>query len=113
MPKTYFSAIETDEGRVHVLTKRRWWGLFPRPHTSIMPANLADLGRLGVVFYWTTSDSTMLEQLHNIAVQSVEKFGLHHIREAAESARVEPMAGFLMFCEILPPPASQHIKRIW
>ena len=52
--RTYFKALDTSEGQVRVLTKTRWMGFIPMPHTSVTPHGAADLKRLGTFIKWST-----------------------------------------------------------
>lgn len=85
---TYFKAIDTNEGQVHVLTKTRWMGFVPMPHTSVMPHNATDLKRLGTFIKWTTKDPAMLATLHEAIVRLVEEVGISGLVEIANSARM-------------------------
>lgn len=72
---TYFTALDTSEGLVHVLTKARWLGFIPMPHTSIMPHGPADLKRLGSFIRWSSKDTTTLATLHEAIVRLVQQNG--------------------------------------
>ncbi len=85
---TYFNALDTSEGVVHVLTKTRWMGFVPLPHTSVMPRSGAELKRLGTLIKWTTKDAATLATLHKSIISLVEQFGISGIREIADSARM-------------------------
>ncbi len=84
---TYFKALDTSEGQVHVLTKTRWMGLFPMPHTSVVPHNAGDLKRLGSFIRWTTSDPATLATLHDAIVRLVEEVGISGIVEIGNSLK--------------------------
>lgn len=79
----YFKALDTDEGRVHVLTKSRWMGLVPMPHTSVVPHKATDVGRLGTYIRWATKDPAMLSTLHDAVVRLVEEVGISGLFEIA------------------------------
>ena len=85
---THFNALETSEGMVHVLTKTRWAGIFPMPHTSVMPHSGAELKRLGTLIKWNTKEAALLSTLHQGIVRLVEQVGISGIREIANSARM-------------------------
>lgn len=85
---TYFKALDTSEGLVHILTKSRWMGLVPMPHTSVMPHNATDLKRLGTLIKWTTKDPATLATLHDGIVRLVEQFGNSGLVEIANSAKM-------------------------
>ncbi|HAF13839.1 MAG TPA: hypothetical protein DCK99_09110 [Blastocatellia bacterium] len=85
---TYFNAIDTDEGPVHILTKSRWLGIFPNPHTSVMPHHATSLKRLGTVIRWTTSDAGLLATLHNATVRLVQELGISGLADVANSAKM-------------------------
>ena len=85
---TYFKALETSEGQVHVLTKTRWMGFIPMPHTSVMPRTAADLKRLGTFIKWTTKDPAVLASLHDAIVRLVEEVGISGLVEIANSAKM-------------------------
>ena len=85
---TYFKAIDTSEGLVHVLTKTRWLGLIPMPHTSVMPQGAADLKRLGTFIKWTTKDATTLATLHEATVRLVQQNGVSGLAEIGKSVKM-------------------------
>jgi hypothetical protein len=84
---TFFNAVRTFEGEVHVLTKARWMLLVPMPHTSIVPHRIADL-RLGTMIRWTTNDRATLLELHTAIVRVVEQLSLTGIIEIVEQLKV-------------------------
>ena len=96
-----------------VLTKSRWWGIWPKPHTALLLREFGPLGRISVVVFWTTSDAKLLRQLHECMVRSVQEFGLNQLRAAKDVAHSEPSVALAMFSHILRPPAPQYVKRIW
>jgi hypothetical protein len=73
---TCFKALDTSEGQVFVLTKTRWMGFVPMPHTSVTPHSAANLTRLGVFIKWTTNDPPTLARLHDAIVRLVEGVGI-------------------------------------
>ena len=85
---TYFKVLDTREGQVHVLTKTRWLGFVPMPHTSVTPHSAGDLKRLGTFIKWTTKDPATLATLHDGVVRLVEQVGISGLAEIAESARM-------------------------
>ena len=84
----YFKALDTSEGQVHVLTKTRWMGLFPIPHTSVTPHNAGDLKRLGSFIKWTTKDPATLATLHDAVVRLVEQVGISGIAEIGNTVKM-------------------------
>lgn len=84
----YFKVLDTNEGQVHVLTKRRWLYIFPMPHTSVTPRSGANLKRLGTFIKWTTDDPAMLATLHDAIVRLVEEVGISGLVEIANSAKM-------------------------
>jgi hypothetical protein len=84
---TYFKALETSEGRVHVLTKARWMGFVPMPHTSVVPHKASDLARLGTYIKWATKDPAMLGTLHDAVVRLVEEVGISGLVDIANSRK--------------------------
>ncbi len=85
---TYFKALDTSEGQVHVLTKTRWMGFIPMPHTSVTPHSAADLKRLGTFIKWTTKDPPMLSTLHDAIVRLVEQVGISGLVEIGNSVKM-------------------------
>jgi len=85
---TYFKAVDTSEGSVHVLTKTRWLGFIPMPHTSVMPQGAADLKRLGTFIKWTTRDATTLATLHEAIVRLVQQNGVSGLVEIGNSVKM-------------------------
>lgn len=73
---TCFKALDTSEGQVFVLTKTRWMGFVPMPHTSVTPHSAANLTRLGVFIKWTTNDPPTLARLHD-AIAGGADIGVH------------------------------------
>ena|SRR5438552_12963896 len=85
---TYFKALETSEGQVHVLTKTRWLGFVPMPHTSVTPHSAGDLNRLGTFIKWTTSDTATLSTLHDAVVRLVEQIGISGLVEIGNNVKM-------------------------
>jgi hypothetical protein len=85
---TYFEALDTSEGQVHVLTKTRWLGFVPMPHTSVTPRCTGDLKRMGTFIKWTTNDPTTLAALHDAIVRLVAQVGILGLAEIGESVRM-------------------------
>ncbi len=85
---TYFKALDTSEGQVHVLTKTRWMGFVPMPHTSVTPLGTADLKRLGTFIKWTTNDPPTLATLHDAIVRLVEQVGIFGLVEIGNSVKM-------------------------
>jgi len=85
---TYFKTLDTSEGQVQVLTKTRWMGFIPMPHTSVTPHNATDLKRLGTFIKWTTNDPAVLATLHDAIVRLVEEGGISGLVEIANSAKM-------------------------
>ena len=71
-----------------MLTKTRWAGIFPMPHTSVVPRSGTELKRLGTLIKWNTKEAALLSTLHQGIVRLVEQFGISGIREIANSARM-------------------------
>lgn len=84
----FFSALDTTEGLVHVLTKTRWLGFIPMPHTSVVPHGAADLKRLGTFIKWTTSDASTLATLHEAIVQLVQQNGVSGLVEIGNRVKM-------------------------
>ena len=84
---TYFKALETSEGQVQVLTKTRWMGFIPMPHTSVVPHSAADLKHSGTFIKWTTKDPAVLATLHDAIVRLVGEVGIAGLVEIANSAK--------------------------
>src|SRR6185312_11203686 len=85
---TYFTAVETSEGLVHVLTKTRWLTVFPMPNTSVMPNGADNLKCLGSFIKWSTGDSTMLARLHEAIVNVVKESGASGVVEIGNSIKM-------------------------
>jgi len=85
---SYFKALDTSEGQVQILTKARWMGFIPMPHTSVMPHNAADLKRLGTSIKWTTNDPAMLATLHDAIVRLVQEVGISGLVAIAKSVKM-------------------------
>ena len=85
---TYSKVLNTNEGRVHILTKNRWLYVFPLPHTSVMPRRSAKLTRLGTFIKWTTNNPALLKSLHDAIVRLVEEVGISGLVEIANSAKM-------------------------
>ena len=85
---TYFKVVDTNEGQVHVLTKTRWMGFVPMPHTSVTPRSAADLKRLGTFIKWTTNDPATLATLHDAIVCLVEQVGICGLVEIGNSVKM-------------------------
>jgi hypothetical protein len=83
----YFKALETTEGRVHVITKSRWMGVVPMPYTSVVPHKAGDLARLGTFIRWATKDPAMLSTLHDSVVRLVEEVGISGLVEIANNEK--------------------------
>ncbi len=110
---TYFDTVTTRDGEARVLTKTRWWNIFANPHTSLMPADFGQLGRLGVVLYWSTSDPTMLKTLHDSVVQSLRESSLADIRDAIDMRESDiPLAAFASLARIFHPPVTKYVRKI-
>ena len=85
---TYFKALDTSEGEVHVLTKTRWMGFIPMPHTSVTPHGVAGLNRLGTFIKWTTDDPATLAALHDAIIRLVEQVGISGLVEIGNSVKM-------------------------
>ena len=79
------TTVSTREGEVLVLTRRLWWWVFPKPHTTLTPRNSGRAGKLGVSFHWSTTDPEILKAHHRVLVQIVQDLGLNFIRTAADA----------------------------
>jgi len=85
---TFFKALDTSEGQVHVLTKTRWLGFVPLPHTSVTPRSAGDLKRLGTFIKWTSNDHATLSTLHDAVVRLVEQIGISGLVEIGNSVKM-------------------------
>lgn len=85
---TFFKALDTKEGQVHVLTKTRWIGFVPLPHTSVTPHSAGDLKHLGTFIKWTTKDDAELSKLHDSIVRLVEQVGISGLVEIANNVKM-------------------------
>ncbi len=85
---TFFKALDTSEGQVHVLTKTRWLGFVPMPHTSVTPRCAGDLKSLGTFIKWTTKDPATLSTLHDAIVRLVEQVGISGLVEIGNSVKM-------------------------
>ena len=85
---TYFKALDASEGQVHILTKTRWMGFVPMPHTSVTPRSAADLKRLGTFIKWTTNDPATLATLHDAIVRLIEQVGISGLVEIGNSVKM-------------------------
>jgi len=85
---TYSKALDTGEGQVYVITKSRWMGFVPMPHTSVMPHSAADLKRLGTFIKWTTNDPATLAILHDAIIGLVEQVGISGLVEIRNSVKM-------------------------
>ena len=86
--RTYFKVLDTKEGEVHVLTKKKWLFIFPMPHTSITPRSGTKLKSLGTLIKWTTDNPEKLKSLHEATVQLVEQIGISGLVELSNSAKM-------------------------
>ena len=84
---TIFKMVQTKEGRVFIITKRRWMGIFPWPHTSVMPEHAAELKHLGTFIQWSTQDPALLETLHDAIVQFVGEAGISGLFDFANGVK--------------------------
>lgn len=89
---TFFEVLETTEGPIHILTKTRWLGFIPKPHTSIMPHHAKDLTRLGTLIKWNTSDPVVLRTLHEAVIRLVRDVGVSGMVDIAASVRMTEKA---------------------
>src|SRR5438046_14444 len=85
---TYFKALDTSEGQVHVLTKTRWLGFVPMPHTSVTPHSAGDLKQLGTFIKWTTNDPATLATLHEAIIRLVEQVGISGLVDIGNSVKM-------------------------
>jgi hypothetical protein len=85
---SYFKALDTNEGQVHILTKTRWLGLISMPHTSVTPRGAGDLKRLGTFIKWTTKDPAALSTLHDAIIRLVEQVGISGLVEIGNSVKM-------------------------
>lgn len=85
---TYFKVLDTNEGRVYVVTKTRWLHIFPIPHTSVMPHRASGLKHLGTFIKWMTDDPALLATLHDAIVRLVQDVGISGLVEIAQSAKM-------------------------
>lgn len=89
----YFTTLDTEEGRIHIVTKSRWLGIFPMPHTSVVPHRGADLPQLGTFIQWEPSDSTSLRTHHDAVIRLVEERGISGVANIArDEKRTEQVA---------------------
>src|SRR5689334_2679815 len=85
---TFFTAISTSEGLVHVVTKTRWLGVLSMPHTSVTPQGTADLKHMGSFIKWSTTDSSVLSTMHEAIVALVNKTGTSGLAEIGNSVKM-------------------------
>ncbi len=85
---TYFNTLDTSEGQVSVLTKTRWMGFVPMPHTSVIPQNAIDLARLGTFIKWTTNDPATLATLHEGIRRLVVEIGISGLVVIANNVKM-------------------------
>jgi hypothetical protein len=110
---TYFDTVATSDGEARVLTKTRWWNIFVNPHTTLMPVDFRQLGRLGVVFYWSTSDPIILKTLHDSVVESLRESSLADIRLAIDMRESDvPLAAFASLVKIFHPSVTKYVRKI-
>ena len=83
----YFTTLEMEEGRVHIITKSRWLGIIPMPHTSVVPHQGSDLARLGTFILWEPTDSTDLKTLHEAVIRLVQERGISGVADIASSEK--------------------------
>jgi hypothetical protein len=85
----FTTTVETAGGHAQIMTKSRWMGVVPMPHTSIIPypASAADL-KDGTFIKWTTDDPMVLAELHDSIVSLVQEVGVAGMKEIANSARM-------------------------
>ncbi len=101
MPKL-LTTIETNEGRVHVITRSRWLYVFPMPYTSVAPHRAADLACLGTFIRWQSS--APLATCHEAVIHLVKEIGISGVASMAanekNNERVAKAAG-LTYRELL------------
>ena len=103
-----------------MLTKTRYLLFISMPRTSVLPSRVAELSSRGVQFHWTTSDSNVLENLHNSIVQALrEGVGLSDLRGIADIGRnlmsIGPDVPFIPADAPLPEclkRISSYVKRV-
>ena len=85
----FTTTVETAGGHAQIMTKSRWMGVVPMPHTGIMPypASAADL-KNGTLIKWTTSDTAVLQELHDSIVAVVQEVGIGGMMEIANSTKI-------------------------
>ena len=71
-----------------MLTKSRWFGFLPLPHTSVMPQGAADLRRLGTFIKWSTRNATTLAMLHEAIVSLIKQTGPSGLVEIGNSVKM-------------------------
>lgn len=69
------------------MTKSHRMGIFPYPHTSVMPYHAADLKHLGTFIHWSANDPILLEKLHSAIVQFVVEYGISDLFEFANGVK--------------------------
>ncbi len=112
------SKVGTKDGDVTLMTKMRHVVLFRSPHTTVMPSHLAELGKLGVRFYWNTTDPNSIGRLHNLLVQTLQEgLSLPELRYIADIGTKLLSLGFQFIPEDAPLPeslkqTSRYIKRV-
>ena len=112
------SRVRTKDDDVTVMTKKRHFLLFRSPYTTVMPSHLAELGKLGVRFYWNTSDANSLGRLHNLLVQTLQEgLTLPELRYVADFGIKLLSFGSPFIPDDAPLPeslkqTSRYIKRV-
>ena len=92
-----------------VMTKKWLYGILPIPHTSIMPKDFSQLGRLGIQINWSTRNVGKLSKCHKKLIELVNEIGLQALRENASERGFVALDFWL---ESLTPELAKHIKRI-
>ncbi len=83
----YFTVLESEEGLVHIITKAKWLGIIPMPHTSVVPHRSSDLARLGTFIRWEPTDRTDLKTLHDAVIHLVRERGISGVADIASSEK--------------------------
>jgi hypothetical protein len=91
--------VPTPQGDVIVITKTRFYFLFTRPRTSVMPYGISEFGRrLGFQAVYRTSDPKILAEFHKFFVACVAAGGFEPLMLGAKM-------GVIDF-----PPGHEHLR---
>jgi hypothetical protein len=97
MDEPFFDRIQTVDRVILVTTKTRFYGIFTRPRTYVMPEGFR--GPRGFVARYNTSDPEILEDFHRFWVEGIAYGGFEKLLAAAKQGRVEF------------PPEREHLGK--